>query len=98
MTRADWRSWQTWAFAYLVICLAVRIAPFPGNLRGALSAVIVLGVLAAAISSLLDVAPRYVQNSWAVLNLTVAVLLFLLFLSLLIRGGVVLISLIREPS
>jgi len=98
MAEAAWWSWKTWAFAYLVICLTVRMAPFPGNHRGALSAVLVLGVLAAAATSLLDVAPAYVQNAWAVLNLAVAVLLFLLFLSLLIRGIVGLVGLIREPA
>jgi len=98
LARADWWSWQTWVFVYLVICLTVRIAPSPGNLRGALSAVVVLGIVAAIISTLLDVAPTYIQNSWAILNLTVAVLLLLLSLSLLIRGGFGLVKLIREPS
>lgn len=98
MTQAEWGSWQTWLFAYLVICLTVRIAPFPGNLRGALSAVIVLGVVVSAVSFLLDVPDPYIHNTWAVLNLTVAVLLFLLFLSLVVRGGVGLVKLIREPS
>lgn len=98
VARADWGIWQTWLFAYLVICLTVRIAPFPGNLRGALSAVVVLGIIAAAVSSLLDVTDPYTQNTWAMMNLTAAVLLSLLLFSLLIRGGVGLVRLIREPS
>ncbi|GAG29645.1 unnamed protein product, partial [marine sediment metagenome] len=69
-------------------------APFPGNLRGALGAILILGIGAATISSLFDVADPRVQSAWAVLNLTVATLLFLLLLSLLIRGGVGLVRLL----
>ena len=91
---ADFTSWKTWLFLYLLVCLAVRMAPFPGNLRGALGAILILGVGAAAVSSLFDVADPHVQNAWAVLNLTVGTLLFLLLLSLLIRGGVGLVRLL----
>jgi succinate dehydrogenase hydrophobic anchor subunit len=66
--------------------------------RGALSAVILLGIATVGASLLLDVPGRYVHNTWAVLNLTVAVLLFLLLVSLFIRGGVGLVKLIRESS
>lgn len=95
---ADFTSWKTWLFLYLLICLAVRIAPFPGNLRGALGAILILGVATATISSLFDVADPRVQNAWAVLNLTVATLLFLLLLSLLIRGGVGVARLLGSES
>jgi len=95
---ADFGSWQTWLFLYLLVCLSVRIAPFPGNLRGSLGAIVVLGVLGALVSSLTDVADARVQNAWAVLNLTVATLLLLLFVSLLIRGGVGLVRVLREES
>lgn len=95
---ADFTSWKTWLFLYLLVCLAVRMAPFPGNLRGALGAILILGVGAAAISSLFDAADPHVQNGWAVLNLTVATLLFLLLLSLLIRGGVGLAKLLGGKS
>lgn len=95
---ADFTSWKTWLFLYLLVCLAVRMAPFPGNLRGALGAILILGIGAATLSSLLDVADPRVQNAWAVLNLTVATLLFLLLLSLLIRGGVGLVKLFSGQS
>ncbi|MGB2986990.1 MAG: hypothetical protein WBE26_14045 [Phycisphaerae bacterium] len=97
-TAADFADWKTWVFLYLLICLAVRIAPFPGNLRGALGAILILGIGAATISSLFDVADPRVQNAWAVLNLTVATLLFLLIVSLLIRGSVGLMKLLGSES
>ena len=88
VTAADFLSWKTWLFLYLLICLTVRIAPFPGNLRGALGAILILGVGAALTVSLLDVADLHLQSVWAVLNLTLATLLFLLLFSLLIRGTI----------
>lgn len=95
---ADFGSWKTWLFLYLLTCLSVRIAPFPGNLRGALGAILVLGVIGALLSSLTNVADARVQNAWAVLNLTVATLLFLLLISLIVRGGVGLVRVLREDG
>jgi len=95
---ADFASWKTWLFLYLLTCLSVRIAPFPGNLRGALGAILLLGITGALLSSLTNVADARVQNAWAVLNLTAATLLFLLLISLLIRGGVGLARVLRDEG
>ena len=91
-------GWRSWLFLYLLICLTVRIAPFPGYLRGSLGAIIVLGIGAAVVASLTDAADPRVQNGWNVLNLMVATLLFLLLTSLLIRGAVGLVKLLREEQ
>ena len=98
ITAADLGSWKTWVFLYLLVCLAVRIAPFPGNLRGALGAILVLGIVGALLSSLTNVADTRVQNAWAILNLTAATLLLLLMASLLIRGGVGLARILRDEG
>lgn len=98
VSAANFNQWQTWAFVYLLICFAIRIAPFPGYLRGSLGAILVLGIGAAAAASLFNVGDPVVQNAWAVLNLTVAALLFLLLLSLLVRGGVGLFQVLREQT
>ncbi len=90
---ADFAGWRAWLFLYLLTCLTIRIAPFPGNLRGALGAILLLGIGTAALTSLLDVADPRVRIGWAVLNLAVASVLLLLFASLLVRGGVSLIKL-----
>ncbi len=97
-TVADLTNWRTLLFIYLLICLTVRIAPFPGNLRGSLAAIVILGIGAAMVSSLFDMADPRVQNGWAVLNLTVAALLFLLMASLVVRGGVGLVQVLRNNS
>jgi hypothetical protein len=95
---SDFRNWKTVVFLYLLICLAVRMAPFSGNLRGALGAIVLLGIGGGVTSSLFDIADPRVQSGWAVLNLTVAVLLVLLFVSLLIRGVTGLVSVVRSDG
>jgi len=95
---ADYSNWRTGLCIYLLVCLTVRIAPFPGYLRGALGAILVLGVGAATVASLFGVADPRVQSGWAVLNLTVATLMLLLMISLLVRGGVGLVRILREPT
>lgn len=96
MTTGDAGRWQFWLFGYLIVCLAIRMAPFPGYLRGSLGAIVVLGIGAALVTSLLDVAHPRVQEGWVVLNLIVAALLLLLIASLVIRGGVGLIRVLRS--
>jgi hypothetical protein len=59
---ADWSRWEVWLFVYLVICLTVRMAPFPGTLRGSLGATVVLGLLAALVASLADAAKLLAGN------------------------------------
>lgn len=95
---SDFQNWKTLVFLYLLICLAVRMAPFPGNLRGALGAIVLLGIGGGVASSLFDIADPRVQSGWAVLNLTVAVLLVLLFVSLIIRGLTGLVSVVRNDA
>ena len=91
----DFGGWRAWVFVYLLICLAVRIAPLPGNIRGSLGAIVVVGVALGAIASLFDVGDPRSQATWAVLSLTVGSLTLLLLVSLLIRGGYGLVQLIR---
>lgn len=95
---ANYRDWKTIVFFYLLICLVVRMAPFPGNLRGALGAILLIGVGGGVASSVFDLADPRVQAGWSVLNLTVAALMVLLFASLLLRGLTGLVSVIRHDA
>lgn len=92
----DFADWRSWVFVYLLICLTIRMAPFPGYLRGSLGAIVVLGVGAALITSLLDVADPRVVQGWALLNAVVATLLLLLLASLVVRGTVGLVRVLRS--
>ncbi len=91
---SDWADWHVGLFLYLLVCLTVRMAPFPGNLRGALGAILVLGLLAFLVSQLAAATTENIQSGWAVLSLSVGTLLVLLLFSLLVRGGVGLIKLL----
>jgi hypothetical protein len=93
---ADWGQWQVWLFVYLVVCLTVRMAPFPGTLRGSLGAAIVLGLLAALAASLLQSSATVLESLWVVLTLSVGTLMVLLMGSLMIRGGVGLFKLLAS--
>jgi len=95
---ANFRDWKTIAFLYLLVCLVVRMAPFPGNLRGALGAILILGIGGGVVSSVFDLADPRVQTGWSVLNLTVAMLLLLLLASLILRGFTGLISVVRNNA
>lgn len=89
-------SWTLWAFIYLLICLTVRMAPFPGNLRGSLGAIVLLGVITAIVSTVLSSLSTYIEAGWIVLSLTVATLALLLLVSAIIRGLIALGRLLAQ--
>ena len=88
LVQSDFGAWQTWVFIYLVICFTVRMAPLEGNLRGAIGAIVLLGLLAALAGSLFPAGREAIVSSWPVLSFSVAALLLLLMLSLVMRGAV----------
>lgn len=91
---ADWNHWQVWVFVYLLICMTVRMAPFPGTLRGSLGAAIVLGLVAGLAATALQSGQSALDIVWAVLTVSVSTLLVLLLVSLLVRGTVGLVKLL----
>jgi len=94
--QADWQRWDVWVFVYLVICLTVRMAPFPGTLRGTLGAAVVLGLAGGLVVSLAQSGRESYQAAWAVLSLAVAALFLLLLASLLVRGTVSLVKVLAS--
>ena len=85
---ADTGRWQAWLFIYLLICLTVRMAPFPGTMRGSLGAILLLGVGAWAIGMVVPASGSAILGGWPIMSLSVASLSFLLLASLAVRGGV----------
>lgn len=86
---SDLPNWPTVLFLYLAVCLTVRMAPFEGNQRGAIGAIFLAAIAISVVSSLVPAARHFVErSSWPVLSFAVAMLLFLLLLSLLVRGVV----------
>lgn len=83
---SDFRDWHVWLFLYLLICLTVRMAPFPGNLRGSLGAILVLGLLSGVTAGFAPVVTEKIHHGWPTLSLTAGALVLLLIISLLVRG------------
>ena len=86
---SDLPNWPTVLFLYLAVCLTVRMAPFKGNQRGAIGAIFLAAIVISIIASVAPGARAFVeQSSWPILSFAVGMLLFLLLVSLLVRGVV----------
>jgi hypothetical protein len=83
----DLLNWPTILFLYLAVCLTVRMAPFKGNRRGAIGAIFLTAVGVSVVAALVPAVHDFVAvSSWPVLSFAVGMLLFLLLLSLLVKG------------
>ncbi len=89
---SDLSDWRTVLFLYLVICLTVRMAPLTGNIRGALGAIAITGVLAFLVGQLTDSTSGPIAAAWPLISFSAAVLLALLMVTLLVRGVVGLVK------
>ena len=89
INQSDISSWKTFFFVYLMASLTLRMAPFPGNARGHILAVLTLGTLAVIGSSLSPRIEEAVAAAWPLLCLTVGWLLLLLLCSLVAKAAIV---------
>lgn len=81
-------SWRIVLFAYLMACFTVRMAPLPGNVRGHMGAIVVLGVAAWLAGTVTTGLPEAILGLWPILSLAVGWLLLMMMISLLVRGVV----------
>jgi hypothetical protein len=95
--RSDLPNVWTAIFLYLAVCLTVRMAPFEGHQRGAIGAIVLAAVVISVVASLVPNVRLFIEYaSWPILSFAVAMLLFLLLVSLLIRGLVDLIRILAR--
>ena len=92
--QSDFGIWKTWVFIYLVICFTVRMAPLEGNLRGAVGAIVLLGLLSALVGGLFPAGHDAIVSGWPILSFSVASLVLLLLVGLVMRGTVGLVRLL----
>jgi len=85
-------DWRTLLFLYLAVCLTVRMAPLTGNVRGALGAIFVTGVLCYLIDRMTKSGVGDLSSVWPLITFSVAVLLLLLIMSLMVKGVVGLVK------
>ncbi|MEP0843293.1 MAG: hypothetical protein HRF43_11365 [Phycisphaerae bacterium] len=88
----DYHDWRTWLFLYLAVCLTVRMAPLTGNLRGSIGAILMTGLLAFLVGQVMRSPSALMSGAWPLIVFSVAVLLFLLMVSLLAKGAVLLVK------
>ncbi len=88
----DLTNWRTLLFLYLAICLTVRMAPLTGNIRGALGAILLTGILAFLAGQILSATSGPMGSAWPLITFSVAVLLLLLIISLVVKGMVCLVK------
>lgn len=86
----NYREWRTWVFLYLVICLTVRMAPFAGNLRGSIGAILLTGLISFLVGHLTGMTDSLLSSVWPLVVFCVAVLLMLLMFSLIAKAAVML--------
>lgn len=86
----NYRDWRTWLFLYLVACLTVRMAPFTGNLRGSIGAILMTGLITFLIGQMTSSTDALLGSIWPLVVFSVAVLLLLLMCSLIAKAGVLL--------
>lgn len=86
----DWFNWRVPLFVYLAACLSVRLAPVSRDMRATLGAVVVIAAVIALIGALSSGFGDLMTDIWPLLTYVWASLLFLLLVTLLVRGVVVL--------
>jgi hypothetical protein len=84
---ADGVHWKIAIFVYLMLCLTVRMAPLPGNVRGHVGAIVTIGIVGCLAGTAVDNLADIIRQAWPILSLTVGWLLLLLMFTLVVRGA-----------
>jgi hypothetical protein len=83
---ANWNVWRTWLFAYLTVCLTIRMSPLSADLRPALLGVVMFGVIAWLIGTFTTQLDSKLLQFWPKLSFLVANLLLILLIALAAAG------------
>lgn len=98
-TEVDWLDWRVPVFVYLTVCLSIRLGPVRRSLRSTLVAVVAL----AGIIALLGVAWERFDDLmkgdlWSLVTYIWSLVMFLLCVTLIIRGAVALALALAEKD
>ena len=89
-------TWKLWLFAYLAMCLSVRMVPLRGNLRGGMAAVVLIGGLAAGLGYLFPSIDQGLHEQWKLVAYVIAQLTLLLAVTLAVRAIVALVFVLAD--
>ncbi len=87
-TELKWTNWRVPLFVYLAMCMTIRIAPVRRPLRPTLAAVVALAGIIALIGVVWTRFDGLMGDLWPLVMYVWASLLFMLWVSLMVRGGV----------
>lgn len=76
--QANWDLWRTWLFAYLTICLSIRLSPLSPDVRPGLLGVAMFGVVAWLAGMFTPEVAARLEQFWPKLSFLVANLLLVL--------------------
>lgn len=86
----EWSNWRMPVFVYLSMCLSVRLAQVSRPIRSTLSAVAVISLAIAIVGALWQPLEEVMDKIWPLLTYVCSMLMFLLVITLIVRGGVAL--------
>ncbi len=86
-TQLDWLDWRVPLFVYLATCLTIRLAPARRSLRATLAAVVVAAGMIAVIGQAWKGFGAVMEDLWRLVMYEWALMLFLLAVTLVIRGA-----------
>ncbi|MCD4699159.1 MAG: hypothetical protein K8R91_01110 [Phycisphaerae bacterium] len=87
-TELKWTNWRVPLFVYLAMCMTIRLAPVRRPLRPTLAAVVVLAGIIALVGIIWGRSGGLMDDLWPLVMYVWASLLFMLWVSLMVRGGV----------
>jgi len=88
VVHADMPAWRLVAFAYLMICLTVRMSPFEGNVRGHVGAIIATFGALALVHTISPSPVTILERAWPLVSICVGWLVLLMIVSLVATGAV----------
>lgn len=92
--RAEWTNWRVPLFVYLSLCLSIRLSPVRRPVRPTLGAVVAIAGAIALIGLIWGRFDRLMEDIWPLLTYIWASLLFMLVVTLLLRGVVALVRIL----
>lgn len=93
--QVPWSNWHVPVFIYLTACLSIRLAPVQRDGRATLTAVVVLAAGIALAGAVSERCTSLMHDLWPLLTYVWANLLFLLVVSLVLRGVIALVLMIK---
>jgi len=93
--QVPWSNWHVPVFIYLTACLSIRLAPVQRDGRATLTAVVVLAAGIALAGAVSERFTHTMTDLWPLLTYVWANLLFLLAVSLALRGVITLVLMIK---